>query len=278
MVGYFGGQYHGDGSHAVDYAIWDSNATSKSSQPMNDGLPSPQCERFGGEGTGAHCGRGVDLFKGHEYSYHIELTVQNASGAGWSASIVDEYTGKETKIGGLFLHNNELTPHGSDVSGYGRLSTASHVSPSTAPVVTPVGGISFMEYYMYNDHAYDPEHKLLFYSSFGWIGPRFFPTSAALSTLDGNGAALRRSRGPTSREQGAVLPSRVMVDSEAHSVNNGCIPGYECGGARVFFSKGPEIATGKEIPALGHKTWIWNGTKASSMKTDDGAKHLMPNL
>lgn len=250
VVGYFGGQHHGLGQTIVDFAIWDSSNISKSSQAM----PVPGCGRFGGEGTGSHCEQDVDLLKGREYSYHIELSMRNASGSAWTASVVDEYTGNETVIGTLFVHTDPAhpPPAGSKISGYGGL-TAGMTSPrKTVPKKEPVdpdsyGGISFMEYYLGGS----------FYSSFGWIGPRFFPTSTAFG---GVGKALRLSRGPTCTEQGVVLPQRIMVDSESgadKSIMNGCIPGYECGGDRVFFQGGPTL---QSQPPAGTFAWIYNGT------------------
>ena len=60
-------------------------------------------------------------------------------------------------------------------------------------------GLSFQEYFNYNDHNFDPEHNDLFYSSFGWIGPRFFPTASGdgAATVE-EARAVRRGRGPRS--------------------------------------------------------------------------------
>eukprot|EP01052_Picozoa_sp_SAG31_P074056 SAG31_NODE_33134_length_347_cov_1.032258_1_plen_70_part_10 len=64
----------------------------------------PHCTRFGGEGTGSHCGRsGVGLVRGREYTFHVEVSMQNASGTAWSASVIDEHSGNETFIGTLFV-------------------------------------------------------------------------------------------------------------------------------------------------------------------------------
>jgi len=60
------------------------------------------CSRFGGEGSGSHCERAVDLFKGREYSFHVEVSERNSSGTGWHASIIDEFSGNESEIGALF--------------------------------------------------------------------------------------------------------------------------------------------------------------------------------
>jgi hypothetical protein len=245
------------------------------------------CSRFGNEGSGAHCGKsGVGLLQGREYSFHVEMSMCNRSGTAWSASMIDEFDGNETFIGTLFVHADPTNPppEGSTVGGYGGLTTAvcntcAHMRNRTEPTDgfgSGYGGISFQEYFLGGS----------FYSSFGWIGPRFFPSSAAGSAgsierapaggsadswlwraadqtypTDDGGKAARRSRGPAAVDTGVVLPTRIMVDSEtragALSNMSGCIPGYACGGDRVFFQMG-QIAS--EPPAGSH-TWIFNGMK-----------------
>jgi hypothetical protein len=294
VTGYFGGQHHGLGPRWVDFAIWDSCPQSKnswstpcsrtgagSSQPMTE-----HCTRFGGEGTGSHCERsGVELLRGREYSYHVEMSMSNASGAAWTASIIDEFDGNETQIGTLFVRPDPTNPPpaASRIGGYGGLTTAvcstcTHMRNRTEPTdPSPYGGISFQEYFLGGS----------FYSSFGWIGPRFFPSSSAGSwrrrrqhrpldreraddwmwqVANDGGAARRRARGPRigSKERGVALPSRIMVDSESNplalSNMSGCIPGYECGGDRVFFQMG----TPASQPPAGSHTWIYNGTGTGS--------------
>lgn len=266
VTGYFGGQHQGLGPKTVDFAIWDSCAGSKnkwnqpcstaggSSQPMD----ARYCSRFGNEGSGSHCGRrGIELFKGREYSFHVELSMRNSTGAAWTASMVDEYAGNETEIGTLFVTTDPTNPPpAGSIEGYGGLTTAvcstcPHMRNRTEPTdPDPYGGISFQEYFLGGS----------FYSSFGWIGPRFFPLSSRRGGVDG--AAVRRDRGPASaREDGVVTPLRIMVDSETNpkalSNISGCIPGYECGGDRVFFQMGTRTSQ----PPAGTHAWIWNGTQ-----------------
>ena len=77
--------------HSTDFAIWDFCGVPRyGSQPCAAGhkmtshpLDTDRCERFGGEGTGSHCSaKPFPMLMGHEYSFHIELAMQNASGAG----------------------------------------------------------------------------------------------------------------------------------------------------------------------------------------------------
>merc|ERR1719491_1184586 len=127
------------------------------------------------------------------------------------------------------------------------------------------GGLSFQEYFNYNDPAFDPGHKHIFNSSFGWIGPRFFTTSSAVHVRGGadvsamasaEAAAERRKRG--SRCKDAVVPARILVDSGGSKpdgfITNSCIPNYPCGEDRVFFSAGPRVVSS---PPPGTTRWIW---------------------
>ena len=270
---YFGGQHWGDGSSHVDFAIWDSNASSKSSQPA-----AANCQRFGNEGTGANCGAVVDFKRGREYSFHVELAMKNSSGAGWAVSIVDEWSGNETRYGQIFIRDvlgSRAAPD--SVGGCGRLSTVAHVSPSVVPTAAAVGAISFQEYYLCDRLNW--KETCGFHSSFGWLGPRFFSTSSSDSatsdlwlweaTADA-GAAVRRARGPRANSTGATLPAAVMVDSENHTQTDGCVPGYPCGGARVYFQKGRDVAADPPLP---QKRWIWK-----ALKTTDDASRRIPGV
>ena len=63
------------------------------------------CSRFGGEGSGSHCERAVDLFKGREYSFHVEVSERNSSGTGWHASIIDEFSAQDQTGFGVLLNS-----------------------------------------------------------------------------------------------------------------------------------------------------------------------------
>jgi hypothetical protein len=206
-------------THGTDFAIWDFCGVPRyGSSPCTAGhkitshpLDTKRCTRFGanarkiyspfkklkaspflignwyrlngtgGEGTGAHCTGNVPMVKGREYTFHIELAMQNASGAGWNATVVDEYTGEEHILGALFLEN---TPHADQwlwdaallngtatgpaeeqkratrstarggIAGYGGLTVLEsgathHAANRTDPVTGKtinLGGLSFMEY------------------------------------------------------------------------------------------------------------------------------------
>ena len=52
-----------------------------------------------------------------------------------------------------------------------------------------------------------------------------------------------------------------MVDSGGArpmgAITNGCIPGYACGGDRVFYVQGPDVVSD---PPTGTTRWIYNGS------------------
>ena len=76
--GYFGGQFWADGSQHVLFSIWDYNDTVKNAGW--DQQTSPWCERFGGEGEGAHCGLVAHFELGRAYTFRMAFRDQNATG------------------------------------------------------------------------------------------------------------------------------------------------------------------------------------------------------
>lgn len=137
--GYFGGQFHADGSNAVLFSIWDFNETVKNAWWSEDA--SPWCKRFGGEGQGAHCDIAVKFEIGLPYRFRMEFSHQNATGDFWNATVTDLKARKEQLIGQIYLGS---------VPGVGRAGGVLAQS------------VSFQEYYTGGD----------FLSAAGWIGPR----------------------------------------------------------------------------------------------------------
>lgn len=134
--GYFGGQFHDDGTQHALFSIWDINATLKTAQGS-----SPWCHRFGGEGEGAQCPLKYPMEIGVDYTFKMVYDGRNASGEFWSASVTNEKSGIKTLIGQIILLD-------SVVGSYGMLK---------------VGSVSFQEYYTGGD----------FYSGAAWTGPWF---------------------------------------------------------------------------------------------------------
>ena len=140
--GYFGGQFHPDGSQTVIFSIWDANATAKTSHP-----DAPTCGRFGGEGEGSHCEVGLNFSLGTAYDFSVSRVSQNASGSAWVGEVLWK-VGKvyyRLAIGRLFLRDAAGAPPG---SGYGMLQP---------------WALSFQEYYL--------GVAVQFHSAAGWIGP-----------------------------------------------------------------------------------------------------------
>jgi hypothetical protein len=136
--GYFGGQFWSDGSQHMLFSIWDYNDTVKNAGW--DQETSPWCERFGGEGEGAHCGLGATFEFGRAYRFRMAFRDQNATGDFWRVTVTDVVAGNETLLGDIYL---------GAVEGIGRAGT---VQPS---------GCAFQEYFTGGD----------FISEAGWVGP-----------------------------------------------------------------------------------------------------------
>jgi len=140
--GYFGGQFHQDGSQMVLFSIWDFNATLKTAQPS-----SPWCNRFGGEGEGTQCKLKYPMEFDIDYTFKMVYDGRNASGEFWSTSVTNMKTGKNTSIGQIILLD-------SVAGSYGLLKPSS---------------VCFQEYYTGGD----------FYSGAAWTGPWFNGRSSA---------------------------------------------------------------------------------------------------
>ena len=65
------------------FSMWDASAD------VQTGWRGPNCERFGGEGTGAHCLIDFDLVANDTYIVKVAADGHNASGAFWTGTIYD---------------------------------------------------------------------------------------------------------------------------------------------------------------------------------------------
>jgi hypothetical protein len=142
--GYIGSQRwrNADGtmSSKAIFSMWDASAD------VMTGWVGPNCERFGGEGTGSHCTIEYELVTNNTYVLKYAHTGTNSSGAMWSGTITDMRSSKATKIGTLFYPNFGAT------SGYGALQ---------------VVAASFVEYFLAD--GCDGEAQ----SGIGMLGPLF---------------------------------------------------------------------------------------------------------
>ena len=115
--GYMGTQRYRDAGSGkmvgtAIFSMWDANAT------VMTGWRGPNCERFGGEGTGAHCLIDFDLVANDTYIVKLAADGRNASGAFWTGTITDMRSSKATTIGTLFH------PNYNGAVGYGPIQVA----------------------------------------------------------------------------------------------------------------------------------------------------------
>jgi len=128
--GYMGTQFHADGTQLLDFAIWDGAGRPGSSHPG-----SPWCTRFGHEGDGSHCEKGVSLSVGQTYQLRLFKTAQSAQGSTWTSTI------NGMSIGSLFFDEQSA-------GALGRLKPQA---------------VGFLEYFMDQSASFD--------ASVGFQGP-----------------------------------------------------------------------------------------------------------
>ena len=96
------------------FSCWDADDAETGWLPGAPGY----CERFGGEGTGAHSIVPEVLEQGSVYTVSVVAAGGNASGAYWSGAIVDARTNASTPIGTLYFPNSK------GLAGYGDMTMA----------------------------------------------------------------------------------------------------------------------------------------------------------
>lgn len=111
--GYIGLQKDPRGKFAI-FSIWDAGAD------FATALPTGNCKRFGGEGSGAQCLIRYDWQTGREYRLRLWALGRQSIGNGerWLATVMDTTAGLETTIGTIELR--DVGGH----AGFGRLSAA----------------------------------------------------------------------------------------------------------------------------------------------------------
>jgi hypothetical protein len=142
-------------SHKALFSVRDASAT------VMTGWVGPNCARFGGEGTGAHCMIDLDLVAGVVYTVRLAAAGRNASGAMWTGSVRDGRTNATQTIGTLFLP----TAPGDNRIDYGDLTVAA---------------ASFQEWFMAD--GCDGQAR----AGVGLIGPAFSNGSILASAATGD--------------------------------------------------------------------------------------------
>ena len=88
---YMGLQQLGDGSPLARFSVWDSTAATPGT--------GASCRDFGGEGIGKTCELPFAFQLNHPYKFRMWRLTNDGQGNWWGAWIIDQVTGKETKIG-----------------------------------------------------------------------------------------------------------------------------------------------------------------------------------
>lgn len=150
-------QENGTMAYRALFSVWDASPMVQTSW-----LPGPgYCERFGGEGTGAHCIIAVQLVQGLTYRVRVEYIgrAQNASGAwgaAWRGTFTDVAANASVAIGTLF--HPDMAP---GVNGYGNLT---------------IVAADFQEYFLSSACTAQAV------AGIGLTGPRFTLTTGAVVT------------------------------------------------------------------------------------------------
>jgi hypothetical protein len=94
------------------FSMWDA------SDSIQTGWRGPNCERFGGEGTGSHCMIDYPLLTNDTYIVKVSENGYNTSGRFWLGTITDMRSNEVKQIGELFH------PNFNGAIGYGLLQIA----------------------------------------------------------------------------------------------------------------------------------------------------------
>ena len=118
--GYFGAQFHPNGSQHLIFSMWDAKNTSDrvpaSGFPAQSVPASPECRRnkLDGQGTGVQCSPShahdprVQLRFGVPFLFTLEMAAHNSSGATWEAAVRDTSTGVRSTLGRIFFADAAL--------------------------------------------------------------------------------------------------------------------------------------------------------------------------
>jgi len=220
--GYFGAQFHGDGSTTLLFSMWDAPSFQNNSQFVFQSLPgSPNCRRnaldASGKSTGVQCAPGianetVKLELGVPYVFNMSIIYQNVSGALWEVSMRDSFTGKVTSIGKIFFVDVPM----------GLPSTCRTLGRSQNPPASGLSSYTFQEYFEQ---------------------PRNFLTSATWSDM----VAVHHLGGGDGKEHRPVGIISECCDhgdwKHGDTVNGSsasCLP-RRCASPAIHFSMGPKL-------------------------------------
>jgi len=224
--GYFGAQFHSDGSTTLLFSMWDSPSFSPNPEFVFQSLPaSPHCHRNAldatGKSTGTQCAPDkaeVSLELGVPYTFTFGIVAQNASGATWEVSMRDPKYDTNISVGRIFFVD---MPMGLPV-------TCRTLGKSQNPPTSGLGAYTFMEYF---------------------AQPREYLSAASWSEL-----VVRDGGGPdgrvVARPQGIAGECCDHGDFEHGDRINGssstCLP-PECDSPDIHFVMGPDLKIPSKI-------------------------------
>lgn len=146
--GYFGAQFHSDGSTTLLFSMWDSPANfSHNPEFVFQSLPgNSNCHRnaldSSGKSTGTQCaphlgGEKVNLELGVPYVFTFGIVAQNASGAMWEVSMFDTKHESTISVGKIFFVDEPM----------GLPKTCRTLGYSQNPPTSGLASYTFMEYF-----------------------------------------------------------------------------------------------------------------------------------
>jgi hypothetical protein len=151
--GYFGAQFHSDGTQMLLFSMWDAPKYNKSSEWTSQGVPaSPNCRRNAldatGKSTGVQCAiphptntsgpNNITLEFGIPYRFALGMVEQNESGALWEVTMWDPARKLSISVGKMFFVDAPMGLDPSKCRGLGK---------SQIPPVLGPAAYTFMEYY-----------------------------------------------------------------------------------------------------------------------------------
>lgn len=217
--GYFGAQFHSDGTSTLLFSMWDSPTFTNSSSFYNrfrfQSLPaSGNCKRnaldSSGKSTGVQCspdrapGKSESFKLGVPYTFRLAMVEQNASGALWAVDVSNPSSNIVVSIGRIFFVD---APAGLPAGICRSLGKSQH------PPVSGLSSYTFMEYF---------SEPRVFLSMATWGGMQAFASNG------------------TSFPAGNIGANCCDHDQEHNETSTVCLP-PQCDTVQLTFAGGPLV-------------------------------------
>lgn len=242
--GYFGAQFHSDGTSTLLFSMWDNpiftNSSSFYSKFRFQSLPaSKNCKRnaldSSGKSTGVQCspdrapGRSEHFKLGVPYTFRLAVVEQNASGALWAVDVSDPISNHVVSVGRIFFVD---TPAGLPAG------ICRSLGKSQNPPVTGLASYTFMEYFS------DPKG---FLSMATWGGMQAFaPTGESF---------------PAS----SIMSNCCYHDQEHNETSTVCLP-PQCDTLQLTFAGGPLVPVSRATRAANPSCFSSPNLQSTSMQ------------